>query len=101
MTRRAEDKVEHHLGAARGQYCGVPGVIPTEGSTSRRKDVLTRRELEVLELVAEGLTNGEIGDRLVVSARTIQTHVRNLVEKTGTRNRTHLAVTAVRTGIIK
>jgi DNA-binding NarL/FixJ family response regulator len=99
MTRRAEDNVEHHVGAAIGQYCGVD--VPTEGSTSRRKDVLTRRELEVLELVAEGLTNGEIGDRLVVSARTIQAHVRNLVEKTGTRNRTHLAVTAVRTGIIK
>lgn len=61
---------------------------------------LTRREFEVLELIADGLTNREIGEQLVVSARTVQAHVRNIIEKTETRNRTHLAVTAVRTGLI-
>jgi DNA-binding NarL/FixJ family response regulator len=62
---------------------------------------LTRRELEVLGLIADGLTNREIGDRLVVSARTVQAHVGSMIHKTGTANRTHLAVTAVRTGLIK
>lgn len=100
MTRRAEDKVEDHAAVASGQYGSVPRGTLTGESTSGRTKALTRRELEVLELVTEGLTNGEIGDRLVVSARTIQAHVSNLIEKTGTRNRTHLAVTAVRTGII-
>jgi DNA-binding NarL/FixJ family response regulator len=101
MTPRADDDVENLADIATGQYGSVRTGILSGRSRSERTDTLTRRELEVLELVAEGLTNGEIGDRLVVSARTIQAHVRNLVEKTGTRNRTHLAVTAVRTGIIK
>lgn len=48
---------------------------------------LTSRELEVLRLVAEGLTNREIADRLVVSVRTVDSHVSNLFTKLGVTNR--------------
>jgi DNA-binding CsgD family transcriptional regulator len=53
---------------------------------------LTRREREVVELVADGLSNREIADRLVISPRTAETHVQNMLAKTGFRTRSRLAV---------
>ena len=46
-------------------------------------DGLSSREVEVLGLVARGLTNREIGKRLFISTKTVDAHVRNLLEKTG------------------
>ncbi len=60
---------------------------------------LTERELEVLRLLAEGLTDKEIADRLFVSVTTVRYHVNNLTGKTGFSTRTELAVNAVRSGI--
>jgi DNA-binding NarL/FixJ family response regulator len=48
--------------------------------------LLTRREKEVLELIAEGLTNNEIAQKLFVSPTTIDTHRKNLLAKFGVRN---------------
>ncbi|NNH72639.1 response regulator transcription factor [Nocardia uniformis] len=53
---------------------------------------LTTREAEVLALVAEGLSNSEIADRLYVGITTVKTHVTNLMAKTGASNRVRLAV---------
>jgi non-specific serine/threonine protein kinase len=55
---------------------------------------LTRREREVAGLVAEGLTNREIADRLFISTRTVETHVQHLLDKLGFATRTRLAVWA-------
>jgi len=52
---------------------------------------VSRRELEVLRLLAEGLTNREIGERLYLSPRTVEKHVASLLAKTETRSRTALA----------
>ena len=52
---------------------------------------VTSREVDVLRLVAEGLTNTAIAQRLVLSPRTVETHVANLVAKTGVANRAGLA----------
>lgn len=57
---------------------------------------LTEREREVLELVAAGLSNAEIGHRLHIGVTTVKTHVTNLMAKTGSRNRVQLAVSAHR-----
>ena len=48
--------------------------------------VLTRREKEILELIAEGLTNVEIADRLFLGSTTIDTHRKNLLLKIGAKN---------------
>ena len=59
----------------------------------------TERELEVLRLLAEGLTDKEIAEALHVSVTTVRYHVGNLMGKTGFASRTELAVKAVRSGI--
>jgi NarL family two-component system response regulator LiaR len=62
---------------------------------------LTEREVEVLRLVAQGLSNDEIAERLVVSERTVRTHVSHILDKLHLANRTQMALYAVREGIAK
>ena len=61
---------------------------------------LTARELEVLKLIAEGLTNGEIADKLFTSKRTIETHRQNIIAKTQAKNTAALIKLAVGRGLI-
>ena len=65
------------------------------------QEPLTAREVEVLRLVAQGLTNQEIGDRLTISEWTVITHVRNILGKLHLANRTQAALYALREGIAK
>jgi DNA-binding NarL/FixJ family response regulator len=58
-------------------------------------DVLTPREVEVLKLVAEGHTNQEIADQLVLSIKTVQAHRANVMEKLGLHDITHLVRFAI------
>ncbi len=62
---------------------------------------LTDREREVLALVAEGLTNDEIAERLVLSPATARTHVGRLFAKLGVRHRAQLVVLAYETGLVR
>jgi two-component system, NarL family, response regulator NreC len=63
-------------------------------------DTLTPREREVLHLVAEGLTSGEIAGRLFISPRTAESHRANLMRKLGLRSRTDLVRFAFQRGIV-
>ena len=62
--------------------------------------VLTPREVEVLTLVAEGRTNQEIANQLVLSVKTVQAHRANVMEKLGLHDVTHLVRFAIRHGLI-
>ena len=57
-------------------------------------EALSSSELRVVELVCEGLTNPEIGDRLYISRRTVQTHLYNVFKKLGVTSRAELAARA-------
>jgi ATP/maltotriose-dependent transcriptional regulator MalT len=63
-----------------------PQFVPDE---SKRKDLdITRRELEILELVAQGLSNREIASKLFVSENTVKTHCSRAFDKLGAKRRT-------------
>lgn len=62
--------------------------------------LLTRREIEVLKLIAEGLTNQEIADKLFVSASTVDSHRKNLISKLQVKNTAALVRTALENKII-
>ena len=72
-----------------------PSAIPVDLG----KFQLTRRELDVLQLVGCGLSNHEIAERLTLSTHTIKSHLTSVLAKTGSRDRTHAALLAVRGGL--
>jgi len=72
-----------------------PPVDPAAG-----RDVLTAREQEIAELVARGLSNDEIADRMVISPLTVKTHVNRAMMKLHCRDRAQLVVWAYESGLI-
>ncbi|MCL2931364.1 MAG: helix-turn-helix transcriptional regulator [Trichodesmium sp. MAG_R03] len=60
------------------------------GCKSQTHTSLSERELQVLELVADGLTNEKIAERLEISKRTVDNHISNIFSKTSTHNRVEL-----------
>ncbi|MEW9547281.1 AAA family ATPase [Nonomuraea sp. NPDC050783] len=81
-----------------GGSAGGPG--GGSGSGSGGEGALTARELEVLRLVAEGLTNREIAERLFIAQKTVSVHVSNILAKLEVSTRTQAAASARRTGLL-
>ena len=83
--------------AAEARRLDMPGplrdaesLLAEIGAAARSADPLTAREREVAELVAQALSNREVASTLVLSERTVESHVRNILTKTGLRSRTEL-----------
>jgi len=85
-----DPSVQHHVVAA---------LAAPEPAHAELPDELTPREAEVLVLIAEGLTNAEIAERLVVSAATVKSHVNRIFFKTGARDRAQAVVYAYAHGL--
>jgi DNA-binding NarL/FixJ family response regulator len=61
---------------------------------------LTQRELEILELIVDGCSNGQIAEKLYITVGTVKTHVRNILNKLCADDRTQAAVRALRSGLV-
>lgn len=71
-----------------------------EGAAKPTENLLSAREMQVLALVVEGLSNQAIGEKLCISAETVKTHMRRLMEKLSVSDRTQAAVVALRKGLL-
>ena len=107
-----DSSAQELLQAIRDVYRGEPTMHPTIARKLMRElqrppelppteDPLTEREVEVLKFVAQGLSNREIADILVISERTVRTHVTNILSKLHLANRTQAALYALREGLAR
>jgi DNA-binding NarL/FixJ family response regulator len=90
--------VQHHVVEALAAGVGGGRAAPAEAELP---DGLTPREAEVLELIAAGLTNTEIAERLVVSPTTVKSHINHLFAKAGLRDRAQAVGYAFRVGLAR
>ena len=75
-------------------------VIPLNGALRELEQEPTMREIEVLQLISDGLVNREIGHRLFLSEETVKSHVRHLLAKLQARSRAHAVAVGFRRGLI-
>jgi DNA-binding NarL/FixJ family response regulator len=79
----------------------LAGFADTQPFPQSQQLILTEREIELLELVAEGLSNRAIAERLSVSSNTVKYHMRNILQKLNAQNRTEAVMAAMRAGWLK
>ncbi len=103
-----EALVEAVRATARGETRLHPDVarklierVSRPAAPSGQVEQLTERELEVVRLIAQGASNHDIASKLVISEKTVKTHVSNILGKLGLADRTQLAIHALQTGLAR
>ena len=99
MSRYLDHSRRFEAAAARRSN-GSAEVIPFAPPMRELEQEPTMREIEVLQLVADGLVNREIGQRLFLSEETVKSHVRHLLAKLQARSRAHAVAVGYRRGLI-
>ena len=94
------DRQRRFAAAAARRQNGDAEVIPFSGALRKLEQEPTMREVEVLQLISDGLVNREIGTRLFLSEETVKSHVRHLLAKLQARSRAHAVAAGFRRGII-
>jgi DNA-binding NarL/FixJ family response regulator len=79
---------------------GTADVIPFQAPLKELEQEPTAREIEVLQLIAEGLVNRDIGKMLFLSEETVKSHVRHLLAKLQARSRAHAVAIGFRRGLL-
>jgi len=107
----AQDLVQAVRASAKGEAFLYPSVARKvvedylrrveTGEERARYDGLTTREKEILTLIAQGLSNQQIAEKLFISIKTVQTHRAHILEKLGLHDRTELVRYAIRKGLIE
>ncbi|MGI5190758.1 response regulator [Promicromonospora sp. CA-289599] len=75
-------------------------VVPDPGRRATAEAVLTDRELEIVQLVAQGLSNAEIGGKVFLAEATVKTHVGRVLAKLGLRDRVQVVIWAYQNGLV-
>jgi DNA-binding NarL/FixJ family response regulator len=85
---------------AQGEGYVDPALMPAFLAGKDSTDMLTTREREILQLLADGLSNADVAARLFISAETVKSHVRHILTKLEADTRTHAVAIALREAII-
>jgi len=99
LTRYREHTARFESVAARRDAM-VAEVIPFQAPLQELEQEPTAREIEVLQLISDGLVNREIGVRLFLSEETVKSHVRHLLAKLQARSRAHAVAVGFRRSLI-
>ena len=96
--------MENVIDAIRRVHAGersIPPHIAQQLAQRALRDELSVREREIMQLVAQGMKNKEIADKLCISEFTARNHVINLLDKLGTRDRTEATAVAIKRGLVR
>ena len=94
-----EDFLEAIRSVHRGEYC-IPSGVAARLAQRLPNEELSSRELEVLKLIVEGMSNKEIASKLAITESTVKNHVNSILTKLKVKDRTQAATTALRRGIV-
>ncbi len=100
ILSRYMDHTRRFEAAAARRTAGVGEVIALQPPLRELEQEPTTREIEVLQLISDGLVNREIGVRLFLSEETVKSHVRHLLAKLQARSRAHAVAVGFRRGLI-
>ena len=99
VLQQIRQEISEHKTSAQAKTVKIEA-LSTEYEQVLETYPLTQRELEILELIVAGKSNGEIAERLYITVGTVKTHVRNILNKLCADDRTQAAVRALRSGLV-